>query len=517
MRLFESSERPFVDAVVQLAHCNPFLPERIACEREALGDEFDPHLADWNVRPGDTSDHPNLDRVLERSQAMLDQARGRLAKRSGPLTHHELGHDLDLYEDLLLLVLYHRHRAGLDAFVTDPRKNDARPAKLFQALRAEAEQYLQIGERRLTLSGPLEHLFAGFFQIRRAFENIFRLVLGVSTPAIRLRAAIWESIFTHDMRRYRRALYHRMGDYTTLVTGHSGTGKELVAQAIGLSRYIPFDAKAGKFREEFSGSFYPVNLAALSPTLIESELFGHKRGAFTGAVADREGWFEVCPSLGTVFLDEIGEVDASIQIKLLRVLQSRTFSRLGETEPRPFRGKIIAATNRDLALEMHQGRFRQDFYYRLCSDIVHVPSLHERIADHPDELRHLVLHLANRAIGDEAEDLADEVVAWIDANLGRDYAWPGNIRELEQCLRNVLIRRAYRPPAAQPTVDAHDDLLNAITAGTLTADELLRRYCTLTFAATGSYEATARKLNIDRRTVRAKIDPALLQQIKQGS
>ena len=306
-----------------------------------------------------------------------------------------------------------------------------------------------------------------------------------------------------------------MGDYTTLITGSSGTGKELVAQAIGLSRYIPFDASAGKFREEFSGSFYPVNLAALSPTLIESELFGHKRGAFTGAVVDREGWLEVCPPLGAVFLDEIGEIDASIQVKLLRVLQSRIFSRLGETAPRQFRGKIIAATNRDLSVEMHQGRFRQDFYYRLCSDIVHVPSLHERIADHPDELRHLVSHLAHRAVGDEAAELAEEVVAWIEAHLGRDYAWPGNIRELEQCLRNVLIRRAYRPPDAKPAVDAHEDLLRAISSAALTADELLRRYCTLTFAATGSYEATARKLNLDRRTVRAKIDPTLLEQIKK--
>jgi transcriptional regulator with GAF, ATPase, and Fis domain len=102
--------------------------------------------------------------------------------------------------------------------------------------------------------------------------------------------------------------------------------------------------------------------------LIESELFGHRRGAFTGALADRAGWMEVCPPAGAVFLDEIGEVDSSIQVKLLRVLQSRAFQPLGGTDTRRFEGKIIAATNRDLPVEIRAGRFREDFYYRLCSD-----------------------------------------------------------------------------------------------------------------------------------------------------
>ena len=169
-------------------------------------------------------------------------------------------------------------------------------------------------------------------------------------------------------------------------------------------------------------------------------------------------------------------------------------------------------------MEMHEGRFREDFYYRLCSDIVDVPSLHQRIADDPGELPHLVAHLAQRAVGPEAAVLAEEVVEWIDKNLGRDYPWPGNIRELEQCLRNVLIRRAYAPASqtSSPGVDHHDELLAAILAGKLTADELLRRYCTLIFAATGSYEATARKLKLDRRTVRAKIDPALFEHLRAG-
>jgi transcriptional regulator with GAF, ATPase, and Fis domain len=337
------------------------------------------------------------------------------------------------------------------------------------------------------------------------------------------------------MRRYRRVLFDRMADYTTLITGPSGTGKELVAQAVGMSRYIPFDPLARRFRADFAGSFFPLNLSALSPTLIESELFGHKRGAFTGAVSDRSGWLEVCPASGTVFLDEIGELDPAIQVKLLRVLQSRAFSRLGETDVRQFAGKIIAATNRNLAEQMHTRHFREDLYYRLCSDMIEVPTLRERLADDPAELESLVIHIARRIVGDEADSLAAEVRAWIDLHLGADYAWPGNVRELEQCVRNVLIRKHYAPPRrpaersdGQPAghpggvLDGAPDgaaaeLLAGVSAGSLTADDLLRRYITLVYRQTGSFDATARRLGIDWRTVKAKVDPRLFARESDAS
>ena len=516
MALFSRSERSFVESVAALAHCNPFLPERIALEKRALGAAFDAHLADWNLRPLGEEDHPNVARLLARCETVLRQAQSRLAG-----LRQDAPRDLAEYEDLLLMVLYHRHRTDFDALIGASSAKNAvnQSAKLFQAFRSEAQEYLCFGDRRLPLVDQLSHVFAGFFQIRRAFANIFQFILGVSQPAAQLRAAVWESIFTHDMQRYRRLLYARMADFTTLVTGPSGTGKELVARAIGLSRYIPFDEQRGAFTDDFAGSFHAVNLAALSPTLIESELFGHKRGSFTGAIADREGWLAVCPELGTVFLDEIGEIDASIQVKLLRVLQSRSFSRLGETAVQMFRGKIIAATNRDVAAEMGSGRFRPDFYYRICSDVIEVPSLSARIADSADELVQLVSHLVDRATGQEASPFAGEVVDWIDRNLGRQYAWPGNIRELEQCVRNILIRRRYAPARAAPppAADFHDQLLADIADARLTADELLRRYCTLVFANTGSYEATAHKLKLDRRTVRAKVDAAAIEKLKSTS
>src|SRR5262249_34358457 len=163
--------------------------------------------------------------------------------------------------------------------------------------------------------------------------------------------------------------------------------------------------------------------------------------------------------------------------------------------------KLIAATNRDLAQAMQEGRFREDFYYRLCSDLIVTPSLQEQLHETPEVLRELLIFIARRVVGTEAEALAEEVEVWIVQHLGREYLWPWNIRELEQCLRNVLVRKEYRPTPTR-AVTVQDDLLQAITNGTLTADELLRRYCTIVYAQTSSYEETARRLQLDRRTVK---------------
>ncbi|MGC4071103.1 MAG: sigma 54-interacting transcriptional regulator [Nibricoccus sp.] len=321
----------------------------------------------------------------------------------------------------------------------------------------------------------------------------------------RLRAEIWQSIFTHDLRRYRRGLFLRLGDFATLITGPSGTGKELVARALAFSRYIPYEPKRGGFGRDFAHGFFALNLAALSPTLIESELFGHKRGAFTGALADRAGWMAECPPTGAVFLDEIGETDTGIQVKLLRVLQARTFQPLGGTESQRFEGKIIAATNRDLPAEIRAGRFREDFYYRLCSDQIATPALREQLDASPGDLETMVRHIAGRMLGGrEAEAFTEDSVQWIEKNLGDDYAWPGNFRELEQCVRNLILRGEYRP--AGPLVRGGADDWNAvIEGGALTAEELMRRYTRIVFDQAGTIEETARRLDLDRRTVKARL------------
>ena len=248
-------------------------------------------------------------------------------------------------------------------------------------------------------------------------------------------------------------------------------------------------------------------------TLIESELFGHRRGAFTGALQDRRGWLAVCEPWGAVFLDEVGDLDPAVQVKLLRVLQARTFQPVGDTTDHQFRGKIIAATNRDLDQAMKNGTMREDFYYRLCSDVIETPSLRDQIREAPHELRELIDFIARDVAGPHSQSLADEVEEWIGKHLGLDYPWPGNIRELEQCVRSILVRKEYRPASlhAEP-----EQLSRDLAKGALTAEELLSRYCTLVYAETGSYGETARRLDVDRRTIKRRIDPELLARLQSG-
>src|SRR5688572_15118722 len=500
MPLMTGRERRFAEAISRLVSANPFLPERIDAERDALGPGFIAKGIVWHART--EPDNPNIEALNERVAPLTETLRARLAGTRAS------DQDRGLYEDLVIYLLYNRYLSELMRFVATPKASVTR-ATFYPAFARDVAHYLPTPASDDEAGHDPARLLALFFQIRRAFHFTFRHILGGSLPAARLRAAVWQSIFTHDLRRYRRTLYDRMRDITTLIVGPSGSGKELVARAIALSRYIPFDAGAARFTEDFTEAFYPLHLSALPVTLIESELFGHRRRTFTGAIQDRAGWLEVCPPLGTVFLDEIGEIDASIQVKLLRVLQERTFQRLGDTHERHFRGKIVAATNRDLGAEMQAGRFRQDFYYRLCADVIQTPSLREQLADSPDEMPALLRFIAIRIAGtEEAEALAEESRRWIDTHLGRSYAWPGNVRELEQCIRNIMIRREYHPAGAtEPSPSL--ELATAVAAGSITADELLRRYCTIVFAQTGSYQETARRLGIDRRTVKDKIAPSV--------
>ena len=517
--MLTNAEQRFLAALSELAYCNPFQPERLEWERTALGREYqDEELIAWSRDVHrDEVERPNVVRLTARAEQLVDRLRAGLA--AGDSADDET---LGRYQDLVSYVLYYRHVATIDVdeLFDDTRKTHQLITGVWRAFARDLEHFLSLPGRDLPLGRESGHLFACLYQLRRAFRFIFDNILGDSQPAVRLRAAVWQSVFTHDMRRYRRALYDRMRELTTLVTGPSGTGKELVARAIGLSQYIPFDAQQERFAGDLAGAFQPVNLSAFSPTLIESELFGHCRGAFTGALADRRGWLECCPVHGAVFLDEIGDLDPMLQVKLLRVAQSGAYSRIGEAKESRFVGKLLAATNRDLAEEIRAGRFREDLFYRLCSDRIETPSLRDHLHDRPEALGGLIAHITRRLVGREADALTLEVQAWIDEHIGADYRWPGNIRELEQCVRNVLVRKQYVPQPVEPEprpADKSKRWLIDAERGRLTHAELLAKYCTWVYARLGSYQQTADALGLDRRTVRSKIDHDLLESIALSS
>jgi DNA-binding NtrC family response regulator len=539
MSLLPSADWAAAKAIAGIGYCNPFLPERVELERRALGRGYVPVGPVIRARPGTPVGElfPNVPTLHQRAYDLVEAACNRLTD-GAPATPAEMV----VYEDLALYALYGRYMSSLDGLVT--RSTDTagrdRPVPFWREFEADFGRLLRLPGRDLPSQHDPAVVFAGFYQIERAFTHVFRQIVGGSMPAARLRAAAWQSVFTHDMRRYVRALHRSMSDIPTLVVGPSGSGKELVARAIGLSGYIPFDPGSRRFVTGGSELFVPLNLSALAPTLIESELFGHKKGAFTGALADRDGWLKGRSECGAVFLDEIGELDGAIQVKLLRVLESRRFHRLGDTETLEFKGKIIAATNRDLGAEMHAGRFRHDLYYRLCADQVVTPSLAEQLADRPEDLAELVRFIAqdvlagragtqdgahpgpadDHASRGEAERLAAEVVAWIERDLGRDYAWPGNFRELGQCVRNVMIRGTYRPPSAPGAGSGAsgpvEAFLEQVREVGVTAKELLGRYYALAYdRSEGSYTSAGRRLGVDWRVIKRHLDPTFLERIRR--
>lgn len=503
--LFLETERRFAQAVSRIAYDNPFAPERIESERIALGDAFTDSGAAWSPDSAHLTaqqfhrERPNVILLRDMSWQLALSLRARLEKRRGELNDAELL----LYEDLCLYALFARYELSLYELAID-ESGQARKVGFFPAFKRDFERLLV--EPRLSLPSGLNAAtaLAFFFQIRRAFHYIFRYLLGVSRPIAELRAETWHSVFTHDLRRYRSSVYRHMADIPTLIVGPSGTGKDLVAQAIGYSRYLAFDEGALRFVETFTSQFHALNVSALSRGVIESELFGHRRGAFTGALEDRQGWLEMCGPDGTVFLDEIGELGTELQVKFLRVLQTREFQRIGETKPRMFLGKLVAATHRDLDEGLEAGWFREDLYYRLCADRIQTPTLRERIAAEPNELLLMISVLSERIAGAEfGPALAKEVMQWIEKGLGRGYTWPGNVRELEQCVRNVLVRRRYRP--AQRTKPA-SSLDQALLDSKLGAEALLDRYAALVQRDTGNYVETGRRLGLDRRTAKDRAE-----------
>ncbi len=512
MPLFKTKERSLLENFSKIGFGNPFLAEWIELEKAALGPHYVEEPPYWSMEV-DNPDRrrPNTGRMIAKIERVFGDIPRRLA--SGDQPHRS---ELVLYEDATLFMLYHYFHDRLHKAAFSGLNVKAGVVKIDfykDFVQAWNQKMLWNGEALPSGHEP-QHTFACFFQIARAFHHIFENILGGSPPAARLRAAVWQSIFTHNIRRYRRAFYNRMGDFATLITGPSGTGKELVARAIALSRYIPYDVASQSFGQDLAASFHPIHIGALTSTLVESELFGHRRGAFTGADKDRRGWLETCPPLGAVFLDELGELTTDVQMKLLRVIETRTFTPVGETAPRTFTGKLIAATNRKLAESIEQGSFREDLYYRLCSDLITTPSLAQQIAESPEVLRDLVRFMARRNAADEGDTLGEEAYTWIEKNLGLGYSWPGNYRELEQCVRNVIIRQEYRPARSEPRLPTKSNIFDEALVGRLTADEMLNRYCTLVYARTGSYEEAARQLQIDRRTVKSRVDPELLRRLR---
>ena len=264
MALLPPSEWRVAEAIAGVTTCNPFLPERLELERKALGDAYIDVGPVLRPRPGASLEvvFPNIPAFRVRSEQLIGKIRQRL-EDGHPATRDELVG----YEDLALYLLYARYMSAFDGLVSKSLDKTAwtEPVPYWREFKNDFDRFFRIPGRDLPSTHSPEVIFAGFFQIERAFTHIFQKIVGGSMPVARLRAAVWESIFTHNIRRYVHVLHGTMSDLPSLIVGPSGSGKELVARAIALSGYIPFNPNTRRFEAGPAELYVPLNLAALDP------------------------------------------------------------------------------------------------------------------------------------------------------------------------------------------------------------------------------------------------------------
>jgi transcriptional regulator with AAA-type ATPase domain len=474
-----ATDREFFQWVGTAAFANPFSEQRF---------ELDVKIA------GRFKDEDERGEFLKR--AVSERVRRLDAAGKAHLRYYA-GEERELMRNVFLFEAYHEVYARLNDLIDAQVKAGDSPVRV-----SFAGETLQLLQRRGFTAADALRFFGIFFQLRRAFYFIIHGLIGGSDCMKALRRHLWNNVFTHDIRWYDRHLWDRMEDFSTLLLGETGTGKGACAASIGRSGFIPLDERRGCFVESFTHGFTALNLSQFPETLIESELFGHKKGAFTGAVEAHEGVFARCSPHGAIFLDEIGDVSTPVQIKLLQVLQERTFSPVGSHGKQRFRGRVIAATNQPLDALRDKKLFRDDFFYRLCSDVITVPPLRQRIGECKGELDELIRHLVTRTAGEGAAELVALVREVLDASVGPQYGWPGNVRELEQAVRRILLTRCYDGDARGVAPDLRGELIAGLDRGTLHADALLSGYCELLHQRHRTIEAVARRTNLDRRTVK---------------
>jgi len=479
-----TSERDFFSMIAEAAFANPFSDARLEIDKKIS--KSDDRLTSDEIFIRLTG------AVFQKIQDLKNAGKANLQLYSAK--------DKIIMTNVLLFEIFHKYFEKLDALIIKQLKEGDNACSI-EWSDSILKNFIEYGFSETEAI----HFFAIFFQLRRAHYFINSLLVGKSKCMKQLRMNLWNNIFSFNLKWYDKYLNSKMEDFSTLLIGETGTGKGSAAFAAGCSGYIPFDKTKKKFVESFTKVFISINLSQFSETLIESELFGHKKDAFTGAIDSHCGILSKTSKFGAVFLDEIGEAGIPIQIKLLKVLQERVFTPVGSHEQIRFSGRVIAATNRPLKdLIENNNRFRRDFYYRLCSDVIEIPPLRDRIKENPEELNLLTGHIIKKMIcGNEAPpELFDFVGDCLNKNIDSNYPWYGNVRELEQFVRRIILKGNFEKNNLYDKNSKSDNFIGQVENGLLNADKLLAGYCSILLKKHKTISEISKILELDRRTVK---------------
>ncbi|MBJ6723330.1 sigma-54-dependent Fis family transcriptional regulator [Geomonas sp. Red875] len=484
-----TAEWTFFETVARAAFANPF---------GEIRDDLDVVIG--GAAPGSSAEEILQAVVIRIEQRINEMQR----KGKADLRRYE-GSRRDVLRTVFLFHLFHRHTENFDRLIQAQLKGGDSPSRV-----SFAKEVLHGLGGFGFIEEEAVRFFAVFYQLRRAFYFIRNGLVGGSLSMRSLRKHLWDCVFTHDMRWFESRLWDRMEDFSVLLLGETGTGKGAAAAAIGRSGFIPFNPATNSFTESFTRNFIATNLSQYSEGVLESELFGHRKGAFTGAVENHEGLFSRCAPHGVIFLDEIGDVGAPVQIKLLQVLQERIFFPVGSHEAKRFSGRIVAATNRPLEDMLTAGKFREDFFYRLCSDVITLPTLRQRLQEEPAEMDNLLDSVLSRLAGEASDREKQLVKNALKRDVGPDYHWPGNVRELEQAVKRIILTGRYQVMKGEKQKqDAADWLVLRMKEGTLDAEGLLAGYCGLLYQHFSTYEDVSRRTDLDRRTAKKYVQMGL--------
>ena len=479
----------FLELVSLAAVANPF-----GLERDDIDNKI---VADWI--PEKAVSASIVDRIAQFTVSVLGDLFAQ-EQKNATLNPEEQR----LLEDASLFAVFHKYTEDFDRYILRQNETPGDVLELPFADQITADLY------KFGFKSKSSHYISLFFQMRRAFFFISHYVGGTSVPVQALRERLWRTLFTSDLRLYISLFFDKMESFSVLLLGETGVGKGQVAAALGRSAYIPYDERRKKFAANFLDVFVSANISEYPATLVESELFGHKKGSFTGALENHPGLFAQTHKNGVLFLDEIGELESSLQVKILRVLQERVFSPVGGHEKKRFSGRLIAATNANLFEKIERGTFRSDLFHRLAADVIEMPSLRQRFSADRNEKRILVSRVLERMFGRSDVRQEERVLRLLERFVPADYSWPGNLREYEQVIRRVLLHgESFDTEQSTHSVGKFGFLPVGPTQDALdwrtvqwTADEVMSRYARSAYQVLGSYEKVAQKLGVDWRTAK---------------